>query len=94
MAETDPLRNPEPTYLQVANALQVRIQAGEFTHRLPAERDLAAHYGVAYQTLRRGIHVLRDRGIVTTRPGHGTRITPRTNPARPDDQPRQVTGTA
>lgn len=76
----DRFRNPQPTYLQIANAIQGRIQAGEFTHLLPAERDLASHYGVSYQTLRHGIHILRERGIVTTRQGHGTRITPPDQP--------------
>jgi DNA-binding GntR family transcriptional regulator len=35
------------TYRQVANAIAVRIEAGEITHRLPAERTLAAEFGVA-----------------------------------------------
>lgn len=76
----DPFRNPRPVYLQIANAIQARIQAGEFTHLLPAERDLASHYGVSHQTLRRGIHILRERGIITTRQGHGTCIMPPDQP--------------
>jgi GntR family transcriptional regulator len=47
--------------------------AGEFAQqRLPAERDLASEYGVAYQTVRRSMTVLRDREIVVTRLGRGT----------------------
>lgn len=83
MDEIDPLGNPEPTYLQIANALQARIQAGEFPRRLPAERALAQHYGVAYMTVRRGIDVLRQRGVVVTRQGRGTFIRPPDEPGPP-----------
>jgi GntR family transcriptional regulator len=80
MPEFDPLASPEPTYLQIANALQTRIQAGEFPVRLPAERALADHYGIAYQTLRHAIDVLRERGVVITRHGRGNFITPADKP--------------
>ncbi len=47
----DPLHGPDYTYVQVANHLAARIEVGEWTHKLPAERALAEEYGVAYQTL-------------------------------------------
>ena len=72
MPEIDPIGNPEYTYVQVANAIEARIKAGEITHRLPAERALARELGVAYQTLRRGMDVLRRAGVIVTRQGRGT----------------------
>ncbi len=49
---------PKLVYVQVADHITARIAAGELAPgaRLPAERDLAAEYGVAYDTIRR-----RDR---------------------------------
>lgn len=67
----DPL-GPEFAYVQVANHVAARIEAGEITHKLPAERALAEEYGVAYQTVRHAMQVLRDRGLIVTRQGRGT----------------------
>jgi DNA-binding GntR family transcriptional regulator len=83
MAEIDPFGNPELTYVQVANAIAARIQSGEFAGRLPGERDLAREYGVAYQTLRHGIGLLRSRGLVITRHGRGTFVAHEGGPGPP-----------
>ena len=72
MPGVDPVGNADYTYVQAANVIAVRIEAGEFTRRLPAERDLARELGVAYQTLRHSMKVLRDRGLIITRQGRGT----------------------
>jgi len=72
MAEIDPIGNPDYTYVQAADAIAARIAAGEITHRLPAERELARELGVAYQTLRHAMKVLRERGLIITRQGRGT----------------------
>jgi GntR family transcriptional regulator len=40
--------------------------------RLPAERDLAEQWGVAYATIRRMMAELRSRGVVTSVSGKGT----------------------
>jgi GntR family transcriptional regulator len=74
--EIDPLGNPDYTYVQVANAIAARIEVGEITHRLPAERDLAEEFGVAYQTVRHSMQILRDRGLIITRQGRGTFVAP------------------
>jgi GntR family transcriptional regulator len=76
MAEVDPIGNPDYTYVQAADVIAARIAAGEITHRLPAERDLAAELGVAYQTLRHAMKVLRERGLIITRQGRGTFVAP------------------
>ena len=76
MTEVDPIGNADYTYVQAANAIAARIEAGEITHRLPAERNLAKELGVAYQTLRHSMKLLRDRGLIITRQGRGTFVGP------------------
>jgi GntR family transcriptional regulator len=68
---------PKLIYLQVADDIEARIRSGELRpgRRLPAERDLATEYGVAYDTIRRATAVLRDRGLITTIIGRGTYVT-------------------
>ena len=68
--------SPEQAYLQVANDLGRRIQAGEIRGRLTSERDLAAVYEVSYGTIRRAMGILRDRGLVVSVHGRGTFVTP------------------
>jgi DNA-binding GntR family transcriptional regulator len=67
---------PELVYLQVADHIAARIASGELTRgaRLPAERDLATEYGVAYDTVRRATAVLRDRRLILTVHGRGTYV--------------------
>lgn len=62
----------EYTYLQVANDVARRIEAGEVTEKLPSERSLAEEYGVAYTTVRHAMEVLRERGMIQTVHGRGT----------------------
>ena len=76
MVQVDPIGNPDYTYVQAADAIAARMEAGEITHRLPAERDLARELGVAYQTVRHSMKVLRDRGLIITRQGRGTFVAP------------------
>ncbi|RKS76488.1 regulatory GntR family protein [Actinomadura pelletieri DSM 43383] len=67
---------PTYTYVRVADHIAARIAAGELRPgaRLPAERDLATEYGVAYLTIRRAAQELRERGLVMTVVGRGTYI--------------------
>jgi DNA-binding GntR family transcriptional regulator len=67
---------PDFTYIQVANDIAAKIEMGEFSHKLPAERALAEEYGVAYQTVRHAMKVLRERGLIITRQGRGTFVVP------------------
>lgn len=62
----------EYAYVQVADDVARRINAGEIKAKLPAERELAEEYGVAYTTVRRAMEVLRERGVIITRHGRGT----------------------
>ena len=76
MAEVDPIGNAEYAYVQAANIIAARIETGEITGRLPAERVLARELGVADQTLRHSMKVLRERGLIITRQGRGTFVAP------------------
>ena len=65
---------PTLVYVQVADHLARRIEAGDLApgSRLPPERELAAAYGVAYDTIRRVMALLRERGLIVTVHGRGT----------------------
>jgi DNA-binding transcriptional regulator YhcF (GntR family) len=63
-------------YAQIADHIEARIAAGELASgaRLPAERELAAEYGVALNTTRRAVEELRERKLVKTVMYKGTFI--------------------
>lgn len=61
---------------RVADALQRRIDAGEFTPKaqLPTYRQLATEYDVAVNTALNAIRLLRDAGLVAIRPNAGAYV--------------------
>ena len=61
-------------YVRVAADIAARIASGELGPgtRLRSERDLAAHYGVAYGTMRRAMQHLREQNLIVTIHGRGT----------------------
>lgn len=63
-------------YVRLADHIEARIRAGELSlgRRLPAERDMAEEYGVAYLTVRRAAKELRERGLIRTVVGRGTYV--------------------
>lgn len=69
--------SPVPLYRQAADWIAERVAAGEIKpgSRLAAERDLAEQWGIAYQTVRRAMRELRERGLVVSVLGKGTFIT-------------------
>src|SRR6266581_409155 len=66
--------SPTPLYVQAADYIAARVAAGA---RLPSERDLADQWGIAYQTVRRTMRELRERGLITSVVGKGTFVTER-----------------
>ncbi len=67
----DPLRGSH-AYIQVADDVARRIASGEITRRLPSEQALAEEYEVCCGTVRHGMAVLRERGLIVTIHGRGT----------------------
>lgn len=67
---------PTPLYVQVADAIQARIEAGELLpdRPIPSENQLVQEYGIARGTARKTIQLLRERGLVVTIVGRGTYV--------------------
>lgn len=65
--------DPRPPYQQIADALRRGITEGRYApgEHLPSARELAAQYGVAQNTVRSAIGVLRAEHLVTTWQGKG-----------------------
>jgi DNA-binding GntR family transcriptional regulator len=67
---------PVPIYVQIVDYVTSHIEAGDWApgHRLPAERDMADRWGVAYLTIRKAMAVLRERGLIISVQGRGTYV--------------------
>ncbi|WP_327384901.1 GntR family transcriptional regulator [Streptomyces sp. NBC_01207] len=76
--EIDP-RAPEPPYRQIAADLAAEIARGELTpgRPLPSEKELTERYGVARNTARSALAVLRERGLIYTVTGRGSYVADR-----------------
>jgi len=61
-------------YRQLASVLRDRIRSGEPApgQRMPSEKDLHDEFGLARETIRRALAILRAEGLVEVRHGHGT----------------------
>jgi DNA-binding GntR family transcriptional regulator len=57
-------------YLQIADKLRARIEAGEYTDRLPTLGDLMDEISPrpGYNTVRKAVEVLKKEGLVETSP--------------------------
>jgi GntR family transcriptional regulator len=71
MDEVD--QNVAPLYVQIANSIAGRIQAGELAvgEQLASERQLAKELAVSRLTVRQALTSLRQRGLVDTQVGKG-----------------------
>ncbi|MEY9968353.1 GntR family transcriptional regulator [Streptacidiphilus sp. MAP12-16] len=65
---------PVPPYVQIADALRGRIASGEIApgKAIPSLVDMEQEFGVARDTLRKAVKVLKDAGLVHTVSGLGT----------------------
>ncbi|MBN1669465.1 MAG: GntR family transcriptional regulator [Kiritimatiellae bacterium] len=63
-----------PKYVAVAESIRAQITSGEYRagDKLPAERQIAADFGIAYCTARQAVGLLVQEGLVERRHGHGT----------------------
>jgi DNA-binding transcriptional regulator YhcF (GntR family) len=75
----------EPPYLRIAATIRHRIATGALRpgDRVPSTRQVVRDFGVAMATATRALAVLRDEGLVLTRPGAGTVV------RAPDPPPRR-----
>ncbi|HEX5408011.1 MAG TPA: winged helix-turn-helix domain-containing protein [Pseudonocardiaceae bacterium] len=85
MGNLDP-DDPRPPYRQVADALRLAIESGEYKpgDRLPPIPALTSEYGVSTGTAKSALTVLRDDGLIVTRQGKGSYV--RTEKAPADDR--------
>jgi DNA-binding GntR family transcriptional regulator len=63
-----------PKHVQIADILRERIRSGMLRPRLPvgSEPALMQEFGVARDTVRKAIRLLRDEGYLVTQPGMGS----------------------
>jgi DNA-binding transcriptional regulator YhcF (GntR family) len=80
----EPTDDGEPPYLRIAAAIRHRIETGALRpgDRVPSTRQVVRDFGVAMATATRALAVLRDQGLVVTRPGSGTVVRTPGAPAR------------
>ena len=87
--------SPVPKYQQLAQILRGRIERGEFDQvpdrKLPSEAALMNEYGLARNTVRQALGVLRDAGMIETVRLRGSQGAP-PQPVAPvtGDQPQAV----
>ncbi|HUY51424.1 MAG TPA: GntR family transcriptional regulator [Streptosporangiaceae bacterium] len=63
-----------PKHVQIAEVLRQRIISGELRPRLPvpSEPTLMQEFGVARDTARKAVRLLREEGYITTLKGMGS----------------------
>lgn len=61
-------------YLRVAGILRDKIESGEMVpgEQVPSLDNLSAAYGVSRVTARRALAVLREEGLIETKPRWGS----------------------
>ena len=69
-----PVRRSRARTLAAANRIRQQILSGAWAdgRLLPSERDMAAQFGIARNTLRRIIQQLEGEGLVESHPGRGS----------------------
>jgi DNA-binding GntR family transcriptional regulator len=67
---------PVAPYEQIAATIRERISSGQIPlgRRIPSIYELEAEFGVARDTLRKAINLLRDEGLVETAVGKGVYV--------------------
>jgi GntR family transcriptional regulator len=77
---TIPFNQAVPLYHQIALTLRARVEAGGLgpTGGLATEQQLCAEFGVSRTTIRQALGLLKQDGLLQSRRGVGTRMTPHT----------------
>lgn len=70
-----------PIYRQVARVIRDRILSGELQPRepIPSESSMVADHGIARDTARAAVALLREEGYVITMPQRGSYVADREN---------------
>jgi DNA-binding transcriptional regulator YhcF (GntR family) len=65
--------DPRPASQQIANVLRAAIRTRKLTpgERLPSQHELTERYGVARETVKAALRILRDERLIVTRQGSG-----------------------
>ncbi|GAA3856150.1 hypothetical protein GCM10023084_07560 [Streptomyces lacrimifluminis] len=84
---TDP-HTPHAPYMRVLDALTAEIRAGEYGpgEPIPSDAELCRRFGVARETARRAVRVLRERGLVETVWGKGSFVVERSESGEGNSQ--------
>ena len=71
--------DPAPKYRQIAQSIRELIQAGELEPHdtIPSETALVQIHGVARETVRDAMRVLREEGWIFTIQARGSFVSPR-----------------
>lgn len=83
-SKINPRKIATPLYIAMANSLHQRIDAGVYRadHKLPTEKELAEEFKVAIMTVRQGVGLLVQKGLVERRQGKGTFVRSVTDPRK------------
>jgi GntR family transcriptional regulator len=67
---------PVPLYQQLADELRRQIEAGELlpNRPVPSETTLQQQYGIARDTARHALRLLREAGLIVTVRGKGSYV--------------------
>jgi GntR family transcriptional regulator len=70
-----------PRYYQLATILKSKITNGEFAPngQIPTELELVKQYGLSRITVRQGLRMLEDEGLIRREVGRGSFVNPTTN---------------
>ncbi|WP_328344739.1 GntR family transcriptional regulator [Micromonospora sp. NBC_00421] len=76
--------DPRPRYAQIADELGRRIDAGILGNGMPfpSDKEIQAEFGVARNTARQALAVLREQGRIHTIKSRGSFVRPRLKPVR------------
>lgn len=65
-------KNPIPLHVQLKNILENQILQGQYTEKIPSERELMEMYSVSRSTVREAVSALVREGILEKKHGKGT----------------------
>lgn len=68
--------SPDWPYEQVAATIRERIESGEWAPKLPTRQEIANALDVSHMTVQRAIDLLKEEGLIYSRPGRGVYVKP------------------